>query len=91
MTLSRAVWTLALLLGTASMAGAQQSGSVTGRVVDQTGAVLPGVTVSCIRGAEVTTVTDGAGGYRFENVPAGSAELAPKADALKSITIEPSK
>src|SRR5687768_2479270 len=57
---------------------AQTGGVVAGTVTDQTGAVLPGVTVD-IRptGAQnfIETVTDGSGTYRFDNVPAGAAEV----------------
>ena len=53
-------------------AQAQQTGSVTGRVLDQTGRSLPGVTIDLVTGAtELTAVTDDAGAYRFERVPAG--------------------
>ena len=37
-----------LLLVIASAAGAQQTGLVAGRVLDQTGAVLPGVTIDLL-------------------------------------------
>ncbi|MEO7272167.1 MAG: TonB-dependent receptor [Vicinamibacterales bacterium] len=59
-----------------STAGAQAQGRVTGRVLDQTGAALPGVAVDLVvNGAEQTASTDTEGRYRFDNVPAGSAEL----------------
>src|SRR5262245_9925604 len=66
--------TLALLLF--AKTAAAQSGSVAGQVTDQTGAALPGVTVDLATPyGERIVVTDIAGGFRFENVPAGSAEL----------------
>ena len=44
--------------------------------LDQTGAVLPGVTIDLvINASELTTTTDDEGQYRFEAVPSGSAEL----------------
>ncbi len=53
-----------------------QSVRVAGRVIDQTGAVLPGVTIDLVSGAtEFTATTDDEGRYLFEGVPAGSAEL----------------
>ena len=59
-------------------AAAQGTGSVTGTLADETGGVLPGVTVE-LRPAGATdsieTVSDGAGVYRFENVRTGAAEL----------------
>ena len=51
-------------------------GAIEGRVIDQTGAVLPGVTVDLVTSeGEMTAVSDGTGRYRFERVVAGSAEL----------------
>jgi hypothetical protein len=46
-------------------------------VVDETGGVLPGVTIDLwLKGEMLTeTVTDGAGQYRFDDVPAGPMEL----------------
>ena len=55
---------------------AQPPGRVSGRVVDQTGAALPGVAIDLVVNShELTTVTDDTGAYRFDAVPAGSAEL----------------
>jgi hypothetical protein len=66
-----------LVLLTASVASAQSGGTVTGTVSDETGGVLPGVTVDLkpASGDVVEAVTDGQGTYRFDNVPAGAAEL----------------
>ncbi|MEO8257693.1 MAG: TonB-dependent receptor [Acidobacteriota bacterium] len=45
-------------------------------MLDQTGAVLPGVAVDLVvNSRELTAVTDDAGAYRFDTVPLGSAEL----------------
>ena len=66
-----------LLLGSGRSANAQetaQNGAVFGTIVDQTGAPLPGVTISAtspaLQGGQ-TTVTDGQGSYRLANLPAG--------------------
>src|SRR5918994_1380329 len=60
-----------------TVAWAQGTGTVTGTVSDETGGVLPGVTVDLtLAGQTFTeTVTDGVGQYRFDNVPPGPAEL----------------
>jgi hypothetical protein len=68
---------LSLVLG-AFTASAQDTGIVVGTVADETGGVLPGVSVDlAVGGAPIPleNVTDGHGAYRFDNVPAGPAEL----------------
>ena len=67
-----------LLLLAQTPAWAQSTGSIAGTVEDDTGGVLPGVSVSVtVAGAPpiADTVTDGSGAYRFDKVPAGAAEL----------------
>ena len=60
-------------------AWAQGGGTITGRIADETGGVLPGVTVDLHSGAtELTETTDGTGTYRIENVPAGPATVTFK-------------
>jgi hypothetical protein len=67
---------IALLLVLSPAAGAQATGRVAGRVLDQTGSVLPGVTIDLVvNSTELTTTTDGEGQYRFDAVPSGRAEL----------------
>jgi hypothetical protein len=67
-----------LLLIAQTPVWAQNTGSIAGSVEDETGGVLPGVTVSVtVAGAPAIpdAVTDGSGAYRFDNLPAGAAEL----------------
>ena len=66
-----------LLLAGPTTAWAQASGRIIGRVLDQTGAVLPGVRIDLfVNDHELgTTTTDSDGSYRFDDVPAGPAEL----------------
>ena len=60
----------------AGVAMAQQSGIVVGRVTDQTGAALPGVTIELATPRQdLTAVSDIGGAFRFDGVQAGSAEL----------------
>jgi hypothetical protein len=68
----------ALLSLSAQDAWAQATGSIIGTVADDTGGVLPGVTVQLQPSGAPTaleTVTDGNGAYRFDAVPVGPAEL----------------
>ena len=68
--------TVVAVLPIASAANAQAQGRVVGRVIDQTGAVLPGVAIDLVVDkTEMTTTTDGNGHYLFEGVPAGTGEL----------------
>jgi len=77
-TLTTAGAVLALCVAVSASALAQSTGHVSGRITDETGGALPGVTVE-LRGASgdpLVTVTDGAGDYRFEGVTPGTYQLA---------------
>ena len=68
----------ALIVTLCSHAVYAQGASVSGTVSDETGGVLPGVSVELRpAGAQTTleTVTDGTGVYRFDRPPVGQAEL----------------
>jgi hypothetical protein len=91
---------LAIILGAVlvvpAAASAQGTGVVTGTISDQTGGVLPGVSVSLTPGSTdmaVESVTDDVGAYRFENAPAGPAELTFRlinfSTVRRSITVTP--
>jgi hypothetical protein len=70
---------LLLLLVISVPASAQSGGGahVKGRVMDETGGALPGVTVELLGGSEPReAVTDGGGIYDFDNVPAGTYQLS---------------
>ena len=63
----------------APLASAQSGGTIVGTVADETGGVLPGVTVDLHSdGMETTVVTSETGTYRIDDVPAGPAELTFK-------------
>jgi hypothetical protein len=62
--------------GWAPTALAEDTGRITGRVVDHTGAAFPGATIDLIIDTrEWTTTSDDNGDYRFEGLPSGAAEL----------------
>jgi hypothetical protein len=74
----RILLTAASLVLLSSSAFAQSTGTVTGTASDETGGVLPGVSVelrAAGAAAPVETVTDGVGAYQFESVPAGEVEV----------------
>src|SRR5688572_9312655 len=58
---------------------AQTTASIVGRVTDESGAILPGVTVTASSPAlqvpQVTDVTDGQGDYRLTPLPIGTYEV----------------
>ena len=58
----------------------QTAGSIVGRVTDESGGILPGVTVTATSPAlqipQVTEVTDGQGDYRLTPLPIGTYEVA---------------
>ena len=67
-----------ILLLTASAAFAQATAQLGGTVRDESGAVLPGVTVTATQtdtGFTRTVVTDGEGGYVMPNLPTGPYRL----------------
>jgi hypothetical protein len=78
----RAVWTawlLSTLLAGSPHAQTTDRSGIEGKVVDQSGGVLPGVTVtlsSPVLPGGRTTVTDDNGHYRFAALPAGTYEVA---------------
>jgi outer membrane receptor protein involved in Fe transport len=76
-------WFALVLLALAASAGPVRAqsvtGSIQGTVVDQSGGVLPGVTVTVANtatGAVRTSVTDAAGLFRVELLPVGPYELS---------------
>lgn len=82
MRLTRTISILfAVIVALVPAAAAQNlsSSSIDGAVTDQSGAALPGVTVTATSPAlqvqQLTTVTDGQGLYRFLDLPRGSYEL----------------
>src|SRR5262245_47070949 len=68
---------------------AQTTGSIVGRITDESGAVLPGVTVTASSPAlqvpQVTAVTDGQGDYRLTPLPIGTYEVVYTLAGFNSI------
>jgi hypothetical protein len=75
-SLALAAAALALVFCARGVLAQQQTGNVYGRVTDEQGVGLPGVSVTLSGiGAPVTTVTDARGDYRFLNLAPGSYSL----------------
>ena len=84
---------LALLVALATPAHAQtQTGVITGRATDSSGAALPGVTVSIssdnMIGGARTAVTDGQGVYRFTLIPGGQYKVSFNIPGFSVLNVE---
>jgi outer membrane receptor protein involved in Fe transport len=72
-----AVLLLLLITGVPSFAQSADGGHVKGRITDETGGALPGVTVALLGGSQPReVVTDASGNYDFDDVPAGTYQLS---------------
>jgi hypothetical protein len=74
---------------TTSFAQGRQNSTLTGTVTDESGALLPGVTVtassSSLIGGPVTAVTDGTGTYRFPAVLPGTYTITVTLSGFRTI------
>jgi hypothetical protein len=80
---------LGALLLPAGPALAQQTGAISGKVVDSSGGVLPGVTVearSALLPAPRATTTEGDGTYRLQALPPGNYTLTFVLQGLQNVT-----
>src|SRR6185369_11986482 len=80
---------LSLILPVTLHAQAAGTASVQGTVTDQTGAAVPGATVTLTQTATGTSrasTTDGAGVYALPNVPVGPYSLSVAASGFQSFT-----
>jgi hypothetical protein len=76
-----------ILLLTAGAAWAQGTAQLSGTVRDESGAVLPGVTVTATQtatGLVRTVVTDDSGGYLLTNLPTGPYRLEVALQGFRS-------
>lgn len=83
---------LVMLIFMAPTAFAQSDASIVGRVIDESGAVLPGVTVTVTSPAlqvpSMTTITDANGDYRINPLPIGSYSVAYELPGFESVRLE---
>jgi hypothetical protein len=87
---SRHLYLLAVLILLATSAFAQATGgNLVGRVTDETGAALPGVTLTATNtatGASRTAVTTADGAYRIASLPVGTYSLAAELAGFSTVT-----
>jgi hypothetical protein len=78
---------LSLFLGGAAASAQLSTGQFSGRIADQSGAVLPGVTVTATQtetGFTRTVVTDADGSYVMPNLPTGPYRLEVSLEGFRS-------
>src|SRR4051794_39705450 len=81
--------TMLVLLACATAFAQQTTGIVTGRVLDQQGAAIPGVTVtakSTTTGFTRTEVSDGEGVYRLSALPVGIYEVTAELQGFTTVS-----
>jgi Carboxypeptidase regulatory-like domain/TonB-dependent Receptor Plug Domain len=79
---------LALLAGVVPVLAQVQTGEITGRVTDDTGAILPGVTVTLTSPALIqpqTAATSETGSYRFTLIPIGTYSVKFELPGFKTV------
>jgi hypothetical protein len=82
---------LALLLGVAPALAQVQTGEITGRVTDDTGAVLPGATVTLTSPVLIqpqTAVSSETGTFRFPLIPIGTYSVKFELPGFKTVVRE---
>ena len=88
---ARAALAVTILLSAATPTQAQTTATMQGRVVDSSGAVLPGATVTVRNpsiGFEVTVRTDPAGRYHVAALPSGTCTVRAEAPGFRAQAIE---
>ncbi len=87
-----AIWALlALLVGVAPALAQVQTGEITGRVTDDTGAVLPGVTVTLASSALIqpqSATSSETGSFRFPLIPIGTYSVTFELPGFKTVVRE---
>jgi len=84
-----AIALIACLLATTAAFAQTSSGSVSGRVVDATGAALPGVTVTATNtrtGFSRSVVSDAEGRYNFPALPVGPYNVTAELSGFTTVT-----
>src|SRR5438046_8750817 len=72
--------------------GTLANATLQGRVLDQSGAVIPGASIELLdlnKGARSTTVSDASGYHSFAQIPYGSYSLTAKMAGFADTTVTP--
>ncbi len=80
------LWMVVLMFGATTVVFAQDTASITGTVVDSTGAAIPGAQVTLTNpalGATRTAKSNGSGDYLFAALPVGSYNISVTASGFK--------
>jgi hypothetical protein len=92
---ARSAWLLVVALALGSGAAQGQgvgTGTITGRLTDETGASMPGVTITvsspALQMKELTDVTSSDGGYRFVDMPIGVYSVKYELTGFQSVVRE---
>src|SRR2546421_456703 len=72
--MTRLLFALGMALALAAPAQAQ-TGSLSGTIIDESGAVIPGATVTLAGPTHASTVSGSRGEYSFKNLPEGNYQL----------------
>ena len=85
------VTTAAILVAALPAAAQSTTGTITGRALDSSGGILPGVDVSisspAMIGAPRQAVTDSLGSFRFGQLPPGTYEVKFQLPSFRALTI----
>lgn len=83
-----AIFVLAALMTVGAFAQTSETGAITGKVTDSSGAAMPGVTVE-VRSANLqgarTEVTDSNGNFRFSLLPPGAYKLTANLSGFNAV------
>src|SRR5678816_2971849 len=77
-----------VLLPVAAAAQRVTTGTIAGRVVDSSGAVLPGVTITVTSPealGQFSAVTDGTGSFRIANLPPGTYDVKAELSGFQTM------
>ena len=85
------LWALAAFAISVPVLGQSVRGSLRGRAQDQSGAVVPGVSIAIkntATGEAFTALSDEQGGYAFPSIPLGTYNLESQLSGFKKVEVQ---